>query len=98
MTRAGNQASVGGGGTPVPQVDFVLVLAAGTLLGLGLIMVASASLHRIEAAPFYYVSRQIRSSEVVAVCCFSSHVRHRLAKSSKAISSSASSISPLRAA
>ena len=53
------QATVGAGGAPLPQVDYWLLFAAFSLLGLGLMMVASASLHRIGDAPFYYVNRHI---------------------------------------
>ena len=53
------QATVGGGGVPLPQFDYWLIFAACTLLGLGLVMVASASLHRIGSAPFFYVNRHL---------------------------------------
>jgi len=52
------QATVGGG-TPLPHIDYWLIFAACTLLGLGLVMVASASLHRIGNAPFFYVNRHL---------------------------------------
>ena len=39
----------------LPELDYTLVGAAVILLGLGLVMVASASLHRIADAPFYFV-------------------------------------------
>jgi cell division protein FtsW len=46
-------------GLRLPQLDYYLIGAALALLGLGLVMVASASLHRIGGAPFYYVLRHL---------------------------------------
>ncbi len=55
-----NQATVAGvAGPRLPALDYPLILAALALLGLGLVMVASASLHRIPEAPFYYVERHL---------------------------------------
>ncbi|MCW8906813.1 MAG: putative lipid II flippase FtsW [Sedimenticola sp.] len=53
------QATVGGGRRLLPDLDWVLLFAAVALLGIGLVMVASASLHRISDAPFYYVNRHL---------------------------------------
>lgn len=46
-------------GTRLPELDYLLISVAGALLGLGLVMVASASLHRVGAAPFYFVFRHL---------------------------------------
>ncbi len=46
-------------GMRVPDLDYSLIGAALALLGLGLVMVASASLHRIGGAPFYFVLRHL---------------------------------------
>jgi cell division protein FtsW len=43
----------------LPDLDYTLIGAAVLLLGLGLVMVASASLHRISDAPFYFVNRHL---------------------------------------
>ena len=43
----------------VPELDYYLIGAACALLGLGLVMVASASLHRIGGAPFYFFLRHL---------------------------------------
>jgi cell division protein FtsW len=53
------QASTGIDRPMVPDMDYVLILAASALLGLGLVMVASASLHRIGEMPFYYFNRHM---------------------------------------
>lgn len=41
------------------RLDATLLLAAVTLLGLGLVMVASASLHKIADAPLYFTLRHV---------------------------------------
>ncbi len=46
-------------GLRIPELDYALIGAALALLGLGLVMVASASLHRIGGAPFYFVLRHL---------------------------------------
>ena len=43
----------------LPRLDYPLLLAALLLLGLGTVMVGSASMHRIENAPFYFVYRHL---------------------------------------
>ncbi len=43
----------------MPDLDYTLIGAAAVLLGLGLVMVASASLHRISSAPFYFFNRHL---------------------------------------
>ena len=53
------QATMGPAGSPLPNLDYWLLLAALLLLGLGLVMVASASLHRISGNPFYFVNRHL---------------------------------------
>jgi len=53
------QATTGTDAPLLPALDYTLILAALALLGLGLVMVASASLHRIPEAPFYYVNRHL---------------------------------------
>ncbi|MCB1857046.1 MAG: putative lipid II flippase FtsW [Gammaproteobacteria bacterium] len=53
------QATPGSDGLQLPRLDYWLVLAVCSLLGLGLVMVASASLHKLEGAPFYYVNRHL---------------------------------------
>lgn len=53
------QATIGEGRRLLPALDYPLLFAALVLLGLGLVMVASASLHRIGEAPFYYVNRHL---------------------------------------
>ncbi|WP_051302149.1 putative lipid II flippase FtsW [Sedimenticola selenatireducens] len=56
---AHRQATIGEGRKLLPALDYPLLFAALVLLGLGLVMVASASLHRIGEAPFYYVNRHL---------------------------------------
>lgn len=56
---AHRQATIGEGRRLLPALDYPLLFAALVLLGLGLMMVASASLHRIGEAPFYYVNRHL---------------------------------------
>ncbi len=53
------QATIGEGRRLLPTLDYPLLFAALLLLGLGLVMVASASLHRIGEAPFYYMNRHL---------------------------------------
>jgi cell division protein FtsW len=53
------QATFGEGRKLLPSLDYPLLMAALALLGLGLVMVASASLHRIGEAPFYYMNRHL---------------------------------------
>ncbi len=53
------QATLGLVGPVLPHFDLWLIVAASALLGLGLVMVASASLHRMGDAPFYYVNRHL---------------------------------------
>ena len=53
------QASFGTHKSILPNLDYPLILAALALLGLGLVMVGSASLHRISSAPFYYMNRHM---------------------------------------
>jgi cell division protein FtsW len=60
MTAAAKQPAMSG---PVllnlPKLDYQLLLAALLLIGLGTVMVGSASMHRIEGAPFYFVYRHL---------------------------------------
>lgn len=53
------QATLGDSRRLLPALDYPLLFAALVLLGLGLVMVASASLHRIGEAPFYYMNRHL---------------------------------------
>ena len=53
------QATLSTAGSPVPKLDYWLLLATSVLLGLGLVMVASASLHRISNDPFYFFNRHL---------------------------------------
>ncbi|MEE9357716.1 putative lipid II flippase FtsW [Candidatus Vondammii sp. HM_W22] len=53
------QATIGEARLMMPEFDYLLIAVACLLLGLGLVMVASASLHRINSAPFYYVNRHL---------------------------------------
>ncbi len=53
------QATIGENRPMMPEFDYLLITVACLLLGLGLVMVASASLHRIGSAPFYYVNRHL---------------------------------------
>ncbi len=53
------QATIGASHRLLPSLDYTLLFATLALLGLGLVMVASASLHRIGAAPFYYMNRHL---------------------------------------
>ncbi|OOZ37288.1 putative lipid II flippase FtsW [Solemya velesiana gill symbiont] len=53
------QATIGEAPSMLPDIDYWLVSSAVALLGLGLVMVASASLHRISDLPFYYVNRHL---------------------------------------
>ncbi|MES9962881.1 MAG: putative lipid II flippase FtsW [Candidatus Sedimenticola sp. 20ELBAFRAG] len=57
MSRS--QASIGYESSLLPDIDYWLIGSALVLLGLGLVMVASASLHRIGDLPFYYVNRHL---------------------------------------
>ncbi len=56
---AQTQATTERMGLRLPELDYPLIGAAVALLGLGLVMVASASLHRIGGAPFYFVLRHL---------------------------------------
>lgn len=53
------QATVGESRQLMPDLDYPLIYAAVALLGLGLVMVASASMHRITDAPFYFINRHL---------------------------------------
>ena len=53
------QATMGSAQVRLPHLDMWLIIAACALLGLGLVMVASASMHRIGDAPLYYVNRHL---------------------------------------
>lgn len=53
------QATPSDGSPLLPNLDYTLIGAAIILLGLGLVMVASASLHRIGDAPFYFFNRHL---------------------------------------
>ncbi|MDF1529363.1 MAG: putative lipid II flippase FtsW [Sedimenticola sp.] len=53
----------------MPDLDYPLIIAAVALLGLGLVMVASASLHRINDAPFYYMNRHLIAIALGLVGC-----------------------------
>jgi len=56
---AQTQATTERVGIRIPDLDYTLIGAAMALLCLGLVMVASASLHRIGGAPFYFVLRHL---------------------------------------
>ncbi len=64
----GHQATVGSVRSVLPDLDYSLILAAVALLGFGLVMVASASLHRYTHIPFHYVNRHLIAIGVGAVC------------------------------
>jgi cell division protein FtsW len=53
------QATQGELSWSLPDLDYVLIGATLALLVLGLVMVASASLHRVADAPFHYVIRHL---------------------------------------
>lgn len=53
------QATVGAPSPWLPRMDYWLLGAALALVCFGTVMVASASLHRIADAPFYYVNRHL---------------------------------------
>ena len=57
MSRA--QATIGAQRDLMPDLDYLLILAATVLLGLGLVMVASSSMHKIAHAPLYYLNRHL---------------------------------------
>ncbi len=57
MPRA--QATAGGRRAHIPVIDYPLLIAVLGLLGFGLVMVASASLHKIPGDPFHYVLRHL---------------------------------------
>ncbi|MCW8944799.1 MAG: putative lipid II flippase FtsW [Sedimenticola sp.] len=63
------QATVGEGRILLPELDYPLIIAAVALLGLGLVMVASASMHRISDAPFYYMNRHLIAIALGLVGC-----------------------------
>ncbi|MCP4284554.1 MAG: putative lipid II flippase FtsW [Gammaproteobacteria bacterium] len=54
-----NQATLGKGQLVLPGLDYWVVFAASALLGLGLIMVGSATFHRLGDAPFFYFNRHL---------------------------------------
>lgn len=57
----------------LPELDYYLIGAAFALLGFGLVMVASASMHKIAGAPFYFFLRHLIAigiGLVVAVMMF----------------------------
>lgn len=56
---AQTQATTDRIGVRLPQLDYPLIGAALALLCLGLVMVASASLHKISGAPFHFVLRHL---------------------------------------
>lgn len=56
---AKTQATTDRMGFHLPQLDYPLIGAALALLCLGLVMVASASLHKINGAPFHFVLRHL---------------------------------------
>jgi cell division protein FtsW len=56
---AQTQATADRVGLRLPQLDYPLIGAALALLCLGMVMVASASLHKISGAPFYFVIRHL---------------------------------------
>jgi cell division protein FtsW len=43
----------------LPDLDYPLLVAALLLLGIGAVMVGSATMHKIPDAPFYYVNRHL---------------------------------------
>ncbi len=51
----------------LPELDYVLIGAACALLGLGLVMIASASMHKIAVAPFYFFIRHLTAIGIGAV-------------------------------
>ena len=53
------QATVGDRQTINVKYDYLLIIATVALLGLGMVMVASSSLHKISSAPFYYLIRHL---------------------------------------
>ncbi len=59
MSIARNQASLGQSGPVMPNLDYILIVATLALLGFGLVMVASASMHKISSAPFLFVNRHL---------------------------------------
>ncbi|MCP5406476.1 MAG: putative lipid II flippase FtsW [Chromatiaceae bacterium] len=66
-----SQATSGRGGQLLPPVDYWIIFAATALLGLGLVMVASATLHRIGDAPFHYFNRHLISLLLGVICAVS---------------------------
>jgi cell division protein FtsW len=56
---ARTQATLGNPGRLPPVLDYWVLFAACALLGLGLVMVTSATLHRIADAPFYFLNRHL---------------------------------------
>jgi len=65
---AAHQATIGAGRSILPDLDYPVILAAMALLGFGLIMVASASLHRYSQAPFFFVNRHLIAIALGAIC------------------------------
>lgn len=63
-----HQASAGASRSILPGLDYPLILAAVALLAFGLVMVASASLHRYGHMPFYFVNRHLIAIAVGIVC------------------------------
>ncbi len=62
-----SQATIGTQSAQLPELDYWLIMAAVALLGLGLVMVASASMHQIPDLPFYYVYRHLLAM-VIGLC------------------------------
>lgn len=62
------QATIGPQLPEMPRIDLLLLLASCALLGLGLVMVASASMHRIADNPFYYVQRHLIAIAIGIFC------------------------------
>jgi len=74
-----SQATPGRGVTLLPALDYWVIFAASALLGLGLVMVASATLHRIGDAPFYFLNRHLIAlflGVISAVVVFSIPVKY----------------------
>ena len=76
---ARNQATLGKTGQSLPAFDYWMLFAACALLGTGVVMVASATLHRIPDAPFYFLNRHLFAlllGVITAVLIFLSPVRY----------------------
>ncbi|MBU0501487.1 MAG: putative lipid II flippase FtsW [Gammaproteobacteria bacterium] len=59
MNTAVRPQATTGGMKLLPRTDYIFLFAVAALLGLGLVMVGSSSLHKMTDAPFHYLNRHL---------------------------------------